>query len=207
MPSVLKTIDLLLNRHSIPDELKELIIRFLWFHDIILELTDPGLHRGIKRCVGNTLRGILDNIHYGRLMIHYKFPKNFVDIPRLFSIKGPVSSFKPYKSLSIGTLDFTTWGGSPESNVRWPDFMRMDLRPETSTGLNLSSIAPVDYVPEFWDEVFPSPEERIIYAINNATGAWFEEESGTGRQIEGLNEMSLQELYHTFMKLPEFEEE
>jgi len=53
-------------------------------------------------------------------------------------------------------------------------------------------------------------EDRIIYAINNVTGAWVGNEwpsAGTGRQIEGLDDMSLQELYHTFMKLPEFDED
>ena len=203
MPSVLKTLDLLCWNHDIPAEVMRLIVRFLWqnrIHDINRELTAPRLHKAIERCMGNGPSGLLD-INRGRLMIRLIFPQSFSNHPRLISKSGPVSRFKPYKSLSIGPLDFTTWGESPENTVRWPSFQR----PETSMGLYIQKI-PL-HRRYAWDEWVPTPEDRIIYAINTVTGAWVEEESGTGRQIEGLYDMSLQELYHTFMKLPEFDED
>ena len=202
MPSVLKTLDLLCWNHDIPAEVMRLIVRFLWqnrIHDINRELTAPRLHKAIERCMGNGPSGLLD-INRGRLMIRLIFPQSFSNHPRLISKSGPVSRFKPYKSLSIGPLDFTTWGESPENTVRWPSFQR----PETSMGLYIPKI-PLDRRYSWVDSA--TTEDRIIDAINTVTGAWVEEESGTGRQIEGLYDMSLQELYHTFMKLPEFDED
>jgi hypothetical protein len=117
MPSVLKTLDLLLQRHSIPIELKELIIWFLWrnhIHDINLELTDPKLHTQIhhrsdqfsdSRLWGPTSRPetrrsrkrFKTHMNYGRLMIRIISP----------------SPFKKFRGKHLGITDqlnYQRWG-------------------------------------------------------------------------------------------------
>ena len=184
------------------------------------QLQDPALHRRIKKCLEERNKDpnlLSREPDYGLMMLHILCPHSFNNelkgydgsrcIP--FRTHFSIGSFNlsSLTHFSIGSLNLSSWtnschgrsgAGIVEANDR-PDHVINETGNETGIDIGGRLI----YCQKIRRPGFVHQKScRLIRAINEMTGGYI----GI-RRVKGLDNKTIQKLYHIFMHLPEFEEE